>query len=60
MKYFFEANTTPPVGHKMEEGKAIKDPVKISITIELERRKFESLNNKYTEGLAGRILKLFK
>lgn len=60
MKYEFNANTTPPVGQKMEEGKKIIDPIKITISIEMERRKFESLNKKYAEGLAGRILKLFK
>ena len=60
MKYEFVANTEIPTGQKMDDGKKITDPVKISICIEMEKRKYESLNKKYTEGLAGRILKLFK
>lgn len=60
MKYEFTSNTIPMVGQHTEDGKKMKDPVKITITVELEKSKFESLNRKYTEGLAGRILKLFK
>ena len=60
MKYEFMTNTVPMVGQYMDDGKKIKDPVKITISIELERSKFESLNHKYTDGLAGRIMKLFK
>ena len=44
----------------MEEGKKINDPIKITIKVEMERRKFESINKKYVDGLAGRVLKLFK
>ena len=60
MKYEFTTNTIPMVGQHMQDGKKMKDPVKITITVELEKSKFESLNHKYTDGLAGRILKLFK
>lgn len=60
MKYFFEALTEPIVGQKIEDGKKLKDPIEIHISIEIERSKFETLNKKYTEGLSGRILKIFK
>lgn len=60
MRYLFEALTDPIVGQKLEDGKKLKDPIKINISIEIERDKFESLNKKYTEGLSGRILKLLK
>ena len=59
MKYEFSANTEPEIGMKYEESKIVKDPIKITINIEIEKRKFESLNKKYTEGLSKRILKLF-
>lgn len=60
MKYSFSANSEPPTGQKIDDGKKVKDPVEINITLEIERNKFESLNKKYADGLAGRVLKLFK
>lgn len=60
MKYEFTTDTVPMIGQSTNDGKKIKEPITITIKIELEKSKFESLNKKYTEGIAGRILKLFK
>lgn len=60
MKYSFEASGSQFAEVKGEDGKIIREPVQIKITIEIEKSKFESLNRKYENGLAGRILKLLK
>lgn len=42
------------------DSRKIKDKVKVTICVEVEKSKLDSLNQKYTDGLGGRILKLFK
>lgn len=43
-----------------QDSKKIKERVKVTICIEIEKSKLDNLNQKYKDGLGGRILKLFK
>lgn len=47
-------------GQKLNDGKSIKEPVKITIEIEIEKKKYESLKKKYTVSIAEKIIKIFK
>ena len=60
MRYSFEANDNHFTKVTGDDGKNIREPVQIKITIEIEKQKFDSLNRKYENGLAGRIIKLLK
>ena len=62
MKYSFTAKDdyAEIYSHKFEDGKKIKEPIEVTITIEMDKRKFDSLNAKYENGLSGRIEKLLK
>ena len=62
MKYSYVAKNEETVIAETycQDGKKIKENIEITIHIEIEKKKYDSLNNKYDKGLANRIEKLLK
>lgn len=62
MKYAFIAQDEYEEldGRNFDDGRKIKDPVTISITIEVERSRYQSVLNRYKVHVADKIQDLFK
>ena len=62
MKYSFLAQDDYDVIHQMhsEDGKKLKDPITITINIEIERTRYNSVLNRYKVHVAEKIKDLFK
>lgn len=62
MKYSFLAQDEYDVIHQVhaDDGKKIKDPITISINIEIERTRYNSVLNRYKIHVADKIKDMFK
>lgn len=59
-KAYHEDDPNPFDKHPFQDGKKIKDPVTVTITIELEKNKYESAINRHNKHIADTILAFFK
>lgn len=62
MKYSFLAQDEYDVIDKLDtsDGRNIKDPITITINLEIERSRYNSVLNRYKIHVAQKILDLFK
>ena len=62
MRYFYLAQDEYEDidGRNFDDGKKIKDPITITIKIEVERSRYQSVLNRYKTHVADKIQDLFK